>query len=166
MLNIYVGSYKGYNDGILDGAWLNLPMDDSEMWETIYSNCVEGAEEFGIFDFESDIVDDIGEYDDIDDINAMADELDAMGDEKLEIVGALLNNGCDISEAIDRKDDCVYWGDMDLAEIAEEYYTDSGYMDSNNPLMNYIDWDAVGRDMGYEGYFIESPNGKTIEILY
>lgn len=162
-IRIYVGSYAGYNDGILDGRWHDLP--STTLWEDIKESCVDGAEEFGIFDYEADFT--IGEWDNIDELNETAEQIDGMSEEEAEIIAALIEEqGCSLTEALDKKDDCIYWEYSDMADIAYHYYIECGLVSEDAPLINYVDWSTVGRDMSYDGCFIYAPSGNIIEVCY
>lgn len=161
MINIYVGSYAGYNQGILDGRWHKLP--SMTLWEDIEDSCVDGAEEFGIFDYEADFT--INELDSIDDLNDIAETLFKMDEYEKTIINVLIDEGCSLEDAIDHVNDCILHPVNDMSDVAYNYYTDCGLIDENNPLFNYIDWDAIGRDMSFDGNFVECDDG-IVEILF
>lgn len=161
MFKIYVGSYAGYNAGILDGRWHELP--NADIWEDIEKSCVNGAEEFGIFDYDADF--EISEYESIDYLNEIAEQMESMNDTEVEIVNALIDDGYRLEEAIDMVDDCIYHPYDNMGDIAYYYYIECGFVDEDSPLMNYVDWDRVGQDMSFDGHFIEAPDGNIIEVI-
>jgi len=161
-MRIYVASYAGYNDGILDGRWHELP--SATLWEDIKESCVEGAEEFGIFDYEADFH--ISEYDNIDELNEIAEQLDTLTEEEEEIITVLMEDGYSFEEAMDKKDDCIYHCYDNMADIAYYYYIECGLVSEDTPLVNYVDWDAVGRDMSFDGTFLDTPSGNIVEVIH
>lgn len=84
----------------------------------------------------------------------MIAEWEALSDEQQEIVELLVDNGIvsDFSEAISSADDC-YIFEGSLGDYA--YELSSGCDNIPDHLKNYIDWDAMGRDMCYDGNIIE-----------
>lgn len=161
MINIYVGSYAGYNAGILDGSWHNLPNDN--IWEDIKKSCVCGVEEFGIFDYEAEFK--INEHDSIDYLNEISKQLETMTEEERLILNALIDDGYGLEEALNTIDDCIYHPYDNFGDIAYYYYVDCGLIDDENPLFRYVDWDRMGRDMSFEGNFLEAANGHIVEVL-
>lgn len=96
MLNIYITNLGKYNEGELMGEWVALPCDDLEaVYERIGIN--EEYEEMFITDYESDFDGlQIGEYDNIEDLNEWAEELEAVD---AEVVAAILEA---IAEALEK----------------------------------------------------------------
>lgn len=161
MLNIYVGSYGAYNDGILDGGWISLPCDNP--WDEIESHCVPGAEEFGIFDYECDFAK-IDELDNIDDLNEAAEKMEGFDDYSIACLKALVSLGYGLLESFDLLNDCIFHADMNMSDIAYSYYEECYNLDDLGYLANYIDWEAVGRDMELEGCFVEVDSG-IVEVI-
>lgn len=170
MIKIYVGSYAGYNAGILDGLWLDLPMDEDEMWEAIRSHCVDGAEEFFIMDTDNEYDFGIDEYDSIDELNEIAEALGNFSDDEIETICEVLEAGyaSSLENAIDMMDrgEIICHGNITLEEYAEQLAEECGMIDYDSRLSYYIDWSAVARDMDIEGCYIKTSSGNLIEVLY
>lgn len=170
MIRIYVGSYAGYNAGVLDGLWLDLPMDDTEMWDAIRSHCVDGAEEFFIMDTDCDYNFGIDEYDSIDHVNEMAEALEVFSDDEAEAICEVFEAGyaSSLENAIDMMDrgEIIDHGNVTLEEYAEIFAEECGMIDYDSRLSYYIDWAAFARDMDIEGNFIEAESGNLIEVVY
>lgn len=167
-IRIYVGSYSAYNDGILDGCWLTLPMDEGEMWKEIKEHCVKGAEEFGIFDTDCAYDFNINELDNINDVNELAEDLEEYDSDDLEVLEALICEGYarDIAEARDLFPDCINYGSITMEDLAEERATECGDLDGNSWLLCYIDWERVARDMSIDGTYFETSSGDLVELMY
>ena len=116
----------------------NLPTDNLN--EPLYTHNIQT---FTISDI-SDIISDIEDFDDEDTVEALMDYYDG-----------------DIAETISalRNYDINFYPNVDLAELAEQFVDDG--MFSNETLLQYIDFEALGRDLGFDGYK-ETSNG----VLY
>lgn len=175
-----------YNEGILDFVWLSLPATDDQIaaaFDSIqvshddthyYSDGLGHVavtdyygeyEEYFITDYECDFYQ-VGEYENLESLNEMAETIDGLMDYEMDIVKALINDGYDLEEALDLKDDCMYFPDCDsMADVAEQYCDECGILDQiPENLRYYFDFDAFGRDMALEGHFIATDNGY-IEVI-
>ena len=75
MLKIYVTNLKEYNNGKIIGEWVSLPCEGLEEVLNKISN--NGNDELFISDYETDISNlKISEYDDILQLNEIAEEID------------------------------------------------------------------------------------------
>ena len=175
-----------YNEGVLDFVWLDLPATDDEIAAAFdkiqvshddihyYSNGLGEVatddtygeyEEYFITDYECDFYR-IGEYESLDSLNNMADTISGLCDYEIDIVKALINDGYDLEEALEMKDDCIYWDDCNsMADVAERYCNECGILE-NVPeyLQYYFDFDSFGRDMALDGNFIATDTGY-IEVI-
>lgn len=160
MLKIFVNTWGNYNENGADGGrWLDLPMDPDELDETLEEIAAamgDNDPEWAIHDYEwGDDFDggEISEYDNIQDLNEYAEQLDGLDKWELETYAAAVE----------------YWGrkyvdidDIDEynlhTDISDEY--DLGYywavesgcydLDKMGSLSNYIDYAAFGRDINLE----------------
>lgn len=152
MLKIFLTNLGKYNEGMLIGKWVNLPCDDiGEELKEIGVGEVP-YEEYFITDYESDFGIEIGEYDNLDELNELAEELEALDDDEQETVKAYIEvEGGTIRNAIDEvsKGRCVFYQNTDLDTLAvEEVET----MDLPDIALKYFDWEAYKRDMELSGY--------------
>jgi hypothetical protein len=113
-----------YNEGLLNFTWLELPATEEEIAEAmkkidIGAKRPDGGvyEEFFITDYECDFLN-VGEYDNIDELNETAEALDDLDDYEETIVKALLDDGYTLEDALDQKDDCRLW-DTDNMELLD-----------------------------------------------
>lgn len=181
MMNIALTNLGKYNEGVLDYTWLTLPATEEEIAKAFdkiqvshdgihyYSNG-EGQtasndyygeyEEFFITDYECDYMQ-IGEYDSIERLNEIAEAVEDLEESQQEILKALLNDGYDLEEALEKIDDCIYYDDCNsMADVAERYADETGLLDSiPENLRFYFDFEAFGRDMSFEGHWISTDTG-------
>lgn len=169
MLNIFITNLGKYNEGELVGEWVKLPVSEEELeavFERIGIN--EEYEEHFITDYETDITGlKVGEYDSIEDLNELAETLEDLDEYEREIVEAMISEGYDLEEALEKKDDCMIYHDCnDMTDVAEQYAEETGLLDSiPENLRYYFDFEAYGRDMGIEGTFVFTNNGNCVQIF-
>ena len=169
MLNIFITNLGKYNEGELVGEWVKLPVSEEELeavFERIGIN--EEYEEHFITDYETDITGlKVGEYDSIEDLNELAETLEDLDEYEREIVEAMISEGYDLEEALEKKDDCMVYHDCnDMTDVAEQYAEETGLLDSiPENLRYYFDFEAYGRDMGIEGTFVFTNNGNCVQIF-
>lgn len=161
MFRIFLTNLGKYNEGYLVGKWVDLPCDDLEAeMEAIGVGAVP-YEEYFITDYESDFGVSIGEYDNIDELNELAEELEALDECEEEAVKAYIElESNDIREAISavKKGRCAFYENTDLDTLAIE---EVEAWDLPDIALRYFDWEAYKRDMEFSGY-TEVNNG----VLY
>lgn len=169
MFRIWIGNLGKYNEGELVGEWVTLPCEDfDKVFERIgiSDEPIDGVyyEEIFIADYENDFGYAVGEYDDLDELNEVAEELENLTSDEQEIYEALMDEGFDHDKAVEIIRDCDYtrFEDcMDMSEVAYRWYEETGQLQTLEHYISpsYIDWDAIGRDMEYDGHFIECGTG-------
>lgn len=159
---IFLTSLDKYTNGELCGAWVSLPCDIEDAKKKIDP----AAEEWFITDYENDFGYTVGEYANIDELNELAEQLEDLNEYERDIFGALISEGYDIEEALNKIDDCiVYSGCYTMEDVAYEVVEECGYLDgAPDALRNYFDYKAFGRDLGFDGQFVETAAG-IVEIL-
>ena len=168
MLNIFLTNLGLYNEGVLAGEWVSLPVSDFDLEAVkIRIGVDEYHEETFITDYETDIHGvKVGEYDSIDDLNELAEALE--DDDAAEIIGAMLEAGYTFEEAMQKYNDgeyTFYSGCSDMAEVAEQYADETGLLESiPERLRYYFDFEALGRDMNLEGQY-NFTDGGCVEIF-
>ena len=154
-----------YNEGELVYTWLDLPATESEIaaaFDEIGIN--EYYEEFFITDYECAFYE-IGEFENLTALNEIAETLEALDDWEKEMVKALLNEGYNLDEAIETAPDCIEWDNCnDMSDVAYRMYEEGLLGEIPDHLINYIDWDAYGRDLSFDGHWIATDTGY-IEVI-
>ena len=160
-MKIFITNLAKYNEGVLKGEWMCLPMDEMKLQSKI-KNILGSDEEFFISDYEAPII--ISEYDNVSELNEFAEKLDEI-QEKDEVVDAIskdvLGDGYSRKELIRILSEREYyvvedvWTESDLAVKVEESLLpfDCQAVEAAG-VSNYIDWDAVGREMTLDGWNI------------
>ena len=174
-ISIYIANLGKYNEGYLVGEWIDLPATEEEL-EALFVRIKVGHydeegeyvagyeegwsfyEEVAIHDYETEISGlKIGEYDSIDRLNVLAEELEYKDIEEIEAI--IEATGCDLEEALE-KQDYYFYKNMTLEDVAREII-DSCY-DLPDIAKDYFDYEAYARDNLSTDYY--EVDGGTIYI--
>lgn len=165
MFNIYLTNLGKYTEGFLIGQWVNLPCDDLE---AVYKNIGinERYEEKFITDFETDFGFDVPEYASIEELNELAKRINDLEEYQKEALQAFLYNSYSLEDAITEVENnnfIIHYDCTEMSDIAYELIDEGIYGNIPDNLINYIDYDAIGRDLEIEGnyYFI---NNNCVEL--
>jgi antirestriction protein len=163
-IKVYVANLGKYNEGELVGEWFTLPTPFEEIAEAIGLN--DQYEEYAIHDYEAPFS--ISEYSNLHKLNEIAEMTESMSDYEITAVSLLIENGCvsDWSagvEAIENGEVIFYEDCKDMSDVAYQSYEESGQLAQLEEIMNvnYIDFEAIGRDMDIEGTFYSFENENT-----
>lgn len=116
MLNGYITNLGKYNEGELVGKWIEFPITEEELEEVFEEIGInEEYEEFFFTDWESDFSWSLGEYENIEDMNELAEALNgADGD----IIGAIMDvTGAGLREALDMVDRAIFYENQTLEYV-------------------------------------------------
>ena len=170
MLRIYLTNLGKYNEGELLGEWVELPVSQDELKEVFKRIGInEQYEEYFITDYECDFYE-VGEYENLDTLNEIAEKLNELEEEESTVAKALMSEcGYTLDEAIEKVnngDYRIYSDCNDMTDVAYEVVEECGYL-NNVPenVARYFDYEAFGRDLGIEGTFIFLDNGDCLEVI-
>lgn len=162
MLKIFISNLKEYNNGKIIGEWVSLPCEGlEEVLDKISNN---GNDEVFISDYETDISGlKIGEYEDILQLNEIAEEIDNLSDDELLALQAYLEQYAnDIEQALDevrQGNYRIYYDCDNMENVAYQVVNDCGLLDGvPEELKVYFDYEAYGRDLSINGTFIQVNN--------
>jgi len=169
-MKIFITNLAKYNEGILKGEWISLPMDEMKL-QTKINNILGGTEEFFISDYEAPFI--IGEFNNISELNEFAEQLDGI-QERDGVIEAIskdvLGDGYPRDELIRVLSEREYyvvddvWTESDLAVKVDESLLPFDYQAAETAgVSGYIDWNAVGRDMIMDGWIITG-NGFAVRV--
>lgn len=162
MLKINVTNLKKYNEGALVGEWVSLPCEGLEEVLNKISN--NGNDELFISDYETDISNlKISEYDDILQLNEIAEEIDNLSDDELIAFQAYLeqyaNNMEQALEEVRQGNYRIYYNCDNMEDVAYQAVNESGLLDGvPEQVKMYFDYEAYGRDMDINRTFIQIDN--------
>lgn len=170
MLKIYLTNLGKYNEGELLGEWVELPVSQDKLKEVFKRIGInEQYEEYFITDYECDFYE-VGEYENLDTLNEIAEKLNELEEEESTVAKALMSEcGYTLDEAIEKVnngDYRIYSDCNDMTDVAYEVVEECGYL-NNVPenVARYFDYEAFGRDLGIEGTFIFLDNGDCLEVI-
>lgn len=161
MLKIYMTNLNEYVAGKLIGEWVDCESQE-EMQAAYKKVSRDGLDETFISDYESDVSNlDIEEYEDLDSLHELAENIEDMNEDEREIFGIACGE-FGRSEALDIMSDSsymVYYDCYDMGDVAQQYMDETGGLDTLPEwAQGYFDYDALGRDMETDGYFVELDN--------
>lgn len=169
MMNIYLTNLGKYNEGELIGEWVELPVSQEELQEVFKRIGInEEYEEYFITDYECDFYE-VGEYENIDTLNEIAERLDELNETESKIVKSMMSEcGYTLDEAIEKVnngDYMIYSDCNDMTDVAYQVVENCGYLDNvPETVSRYFDYESFGRDLGIEGTYIFTDDNEAIEI--
>lgn len=162
MLKIYVTNLRKYNNGKIIGEWVSLPCEGLEEVLNKISN--NGNDELFISDYETDISNlKISEYDDILQLNEIAEEIEEMREDELIAFQAYLeqyaNNMEQALEEVRQGNYRIYYNCDNMEDVAYQVVNDCGLLDGvPETIKGYFDYEAYGRDLDINRTFIQIDN--------
>lgn len=183
-MSIALTNLGKYNEGILDFVWLDLPASEEEISKafdtiqvshddvTYYSDGLGHAtgdgtygeyEEYFITDYECDFYK-VGEYENLDSLNELAEQLDDLSEGEADVVKALMDEGFSLEEAIKNSDEVMVYGGCDnMTDVAYEYVEECDLLHGvPDSLKNYFDYEAFGRDLSFDGHWFEVDGSMAV----
>lgn len=157
MAKVYVGTYGKYNAGSIAGAWLDL--EDYSDKDEFHAACAalhsDEADPEYMFQDHEDIPDGMISESHID---AEVWEWLALDEDDREMVKVYRDEE-DSSASIEYIQEAYQGTANTESEFAQQLFDDLGYLGDENPLVNYVDWDAVVRDLKMDYSFVRSSDG-------
>lgn len=170
-MKIFLTNLGKYNEGELVGEWVELPVSNEELQEVFKRIGIDGKEyeEYFITDYECDFYE-VGEYENLDTLNDIAEKLEELDEEESNIAKALMSElGYTLDEAIEKAnngDYRIYYDCDSMTDIAYQVVEECGYLENvPDNVARYFDYEAFGRDLGIEGTFIFTDDNKAIEVF-
>ena len=159
-IKIFLTNLGRYNEGILMGEWVRLPVPAEKLDEILERIGINGEyEEYFITDYEASFVNlNLSEYTSIEALNGFAARLDELESWEVEKLAAVLeyesvSSITDIMDIIDHLDDFDILADVEDDEGLGRYYAEECCILNGLPetVQRYFDFAAYGRDIHLEG---------------
>lgn len=171
----YVTNLGKYNEGELLGEYLKFPTTPEEVQALLKRIGVDGVryEEIFITDFNGDVLglyEHLGEYENLDELNHLACLLSELDQSDLEKFEAVIDSGEHTSSVTDlinltQNLDCFeFYSDVHSdEELGRMYVLEFGGVEVPEHLIDYIDYEAYGRDVRINegGHF--APGGYVFD---
>lgn len=165
ILNLYIANLGKYNEGELKGGWIVLPKSEDEITKFLEDEVgitldpseadeksIKGIpvyEEWAIHDYETDFGIRVNEYDNIFELNEIAEKINDMSFYEQEKVLAAIEVWGDEALEFDLDDICLYEG-VETHEELGRYFIDAFYSDlfkEDSILTRHFDFEAYGREI-------------------
>ena len=171
LFEAYITNLGKYNEGELVGETLKFPAKTEELQALLKRIGVDGVryEEIFITSFDGDVLglhEHLGEYENLDELNHLAHLLSDLEQDELEKFEAVIDSGeytSSVKELINLTQnlDCFDFepGIKSDEELGRLYVLDFGAIQVPESLIDYIDYEAFGRDarLNDSGHF--APGG-------
>ena len=162
-MELFITDLSAYNEGFLSGRWIQLPLTQEELIQVSTEILKEGElvsgttnhEELFITDYEAEIL--IGEYDNIERLNELAQTMEAFTDEeflKLRFLAYegynerdVIDNGLETYEVdiYDYRDNSSFTDTFEL--LASDFIDEGLFGEIPKSIESYIDYEAIARDL-------------------
>ena len=171
----YITNLGKYNEGALVGEYLKFPTTTEEVQALLKRIGIDGVryEEIFITDYDGDMPElysGFGEYESIDELNYLASLLSEMDENDLEKFEAVLDTGehsGSVKELINLTQnlDCFefYSGITSEEELGRMYIQEFDAIQIPEHLIDYIDYEAYGRDVRINDGGSFSGNGYVFD---
>ena len=182
LFEAYVTNLGKYNEGALVGEYLKFPTTSDEVQALLKRIGIDGVryEEIFITDFDGDVLglyDHLGEYENLDELNHLACLLSELDQSELEKFEAIIDSGeytGSVKDLINLTQnlDCFefYSGITSDEELGRMYIEDFEALQIPEHLVDYIDYEAYGRDVRINegghfapGGYVFNNNSRFIE---
>lgn len=160
IVSVFLTDLHAYNCGELRGEWVALPTTREELdaaFERV--TCGQDHETF-VTDYESEFGVKVDEFENLYTLNEKLSEIDP---DDFDVIAAYLEAVSDnINEAIENADRCTLYSECEtLEDLAYELIEEGDFGEIPESVRNYIDYEAIARDLGLEGYY-----ETTYGVLY
>ena len=164
-MRVYITDLEAYNNGHLVGSWCQLPMNEDLLAESVENVLQEGRnicrdthfhEEYFITDYECEYMEDINEYSNLNILNDIAEKMENLSSFDMKKFKALISEGYDFEYSFNNYEDVEIYEETNMNELAEQFVEEGVFGDIPKSLINYIDYDAIARDLSMDYTEIEN----------
>lgn len=156
MIRIALTNLERYNAGELVFEWVDLPVDDFE--EVMQQ--IGNPEEYFISDYECDIPHMvIHEYENLENLNNLAIELEAMSTyEKMILIAIMEADGSPIDEALAtlEEENYIYYATEDFEEFIDLLIEDEFFGEISDEAKQFLDYEKLTDYFQHRGYHMTS----------
>lgn len=150
-IKIWLGDLSAYNEGRLAGEWVALPCDEETLDALVSKYTNDGQSDYYIADYEAPFQHNSFVHLTPQRLNEIAEELADMNEYDLARV-EYLAEARDIDTALSDYEDVSFYEGMTLKQVAMELVDEGVFGDVPETIANYIDYEAIARDLSFDGY--------------
>ena len=159
-IKIFLTNQGKYNEGILMGEWVKLPIQQDKLDEVLHRIGINARyEEYFISDYESTMANlEISEYASVSEVNRLAEQLEELNDWEYEKLCAVVEAECPnsvqaIQALVAELDGFDLIPEVTDEESLGEFYAEcSGILTAlSETVQRYFDFEKYGRDIHLEG---------------
>jgi len=163
-MRVYITDLQAYNEGHLVGSWYQLPMNEDLLAESVENELQRGKEiceseqfheEYFITDYECEYME-VSEYANLDDLNDIAEKMEDLSSYDMKKFKALMSEGYDFEYSFNNYEDVEIYEETNMNELAEQFVENGFFGDIPKSLINYIDYDAIARDLSMDYTEVEN----------
>ena len=148
MLKGFITNLGKYNEGYLVGEWITFPIDEDELEEVLYRIGINAQyEEYFFTDWECPFETGLGEYESIESVNELAEELEQADEDLVEAI--IEATGYSLSVALDHTDRAIFYQGQTLEGLAMEFVD---MLDLPEIALQYFDYDKYAGHLEDEGW--------------
>ena len=176
----YITNLGKYNEGDLVYKLISFPISDAELNAALKEIGCKYVDENGVThnieyeeyffsDWECEIPFGYSEYESVEDLNAIAERVEALSAYELDVLKVIMEeHTSDVDEALRIVEACDYrtWDGCDnMADVAEAMADEYGCLnDIPERFQCYIDYEKWGRDLKLESMFLRG-DGFFVEVF-
>lgn len=158
-ISIYITNLGRYNEGVLRGEWVKLPVAKNELHNVLCRIGInEQYEEYFISDYETLFSNlHISEYASINDLNKLAEKIEELSDYDYDKLAAVLEcegntSIAEVVELIEALENFDLLEGVDTDDTIGEYFADESFLLYGIPdhIKRYFDYESYGRDIRME----------------
>ena len=158
MMNIFLTNLGKYNEGELIGEWVSLPVTEDELEEILERIGIDGEEyeEYFITDYECSFYN-VGEYESLETLNEIAEDLEGMTEEDMDKLKALLEYGENFESAKNLYEEAQLLPLETEVELGMYVVEELNYIgDVSEKVKMFLDWESIA-----EAFESETSGGFT-----
>ena len=153
---VYICNLREYTEGRERGAWFDFPLDEGKIREKIGLDAEH--EEYAIHDYELPF--EIAEYENISRLNKWYQMFLELPEEQQKYCKELISDYGEFEEICNVSDDIRFYpGITDMKELARMFVKDEEYGKVPENLQDYINYEAIGRDLEISGDYVVTAGG-------
>lgn len=165
MLKVYITDLSAYNQGMLIGKFVSLPMYQEDLENELLEVLKEGAEACGDKEHEEYFITDyewegtelfkVHEYSNLEEINYKCEQLEDLSEDDQKRMAYLIDYvGFSFEDALERYEEVSIYENTTLEQIAEDYIYETINMDDIPDIIkNNIDFKGIAVDFEISGEY-------------